>query len=743
MVQVYMVQAYMVQVSMAQVYMAQVYMAQVYMVQVYMVQVYMVQVHMVQVHMVHWAAEVHPRFKDEIRVHSRGFKEAPGRPRDTLESLTYARDTESLYTRDTVESTYAKTLRISHLHQEHSRDTVESLTYTRDTVESLTYTRDTVESLTYTRDTVESLTYTRDTVESLTYARDTAFNSCIDTSNSSQKYSPDMFRQQLEQQILVSVRGQGQSEGQRSLLTAPGSETSSRGSLVYPEREKDVDKDQHPASHHHADKGRSPLREAQKSGAERAKEKVRRKSEGERPKEREKRREGSKPERNSETERLKERERKDRKLEYDRLKIEERERQRAGKEKTQTNADKDKRKKSLEREKRKSFEDRERKKSEERERKKSEERERRKSIEREKRRSVEREKRRSEDRRRSEERERRKSPEKQKKREEEKDKRTTDKHYGGHSGSPEKRISSSSSSSNSRMVQQNSSGGGAGGGSRTDLSEAERAELERRERIQRYKDERRKQIAARYGTAEWSSSEESAGGEESSFLAYRRRRRKGRDADTSSTDLSPHDAKRPQENGSSLEGRGRRLVGGSSSEDVVMGVRTNRTSRLRHAALSSSSNNNNNNKNNNSSSAHDAVRDATPTTENVGDRGRAGEPSPDRASLKRLPDQAEGRTGIGGDSADSTLSGSDGRGGRRRVGGEERDKSHKRKSNLNRSTTSEEPAADLFPPTHPSDSNGEYQHLHTLLKAGVQLWRHNQKILLSRFITASTPVIKL
>ncbi|XP_042234899.1 serine/arginine repetitive matrix protein 2-like isoform X3 [Homarus americanus] len=257
------------------------------------------------------------------------------------------------------------------------------------------------------------------------------------------------------------------------------------------------------------------------------------------------------------------------------------------------------------------------------------------------------------------------------------------------------------------MVQQNSSGGGAGGGSRTDLSEAERAELERRERIQRYKDERRKQIAARYGTAEWSSSEESAGGEESSFLAYRRRRRKGRDADTSSTDLSPHDAKRPQENGSSLEGRGRRLVGGSSSEDVVMGVRTNRTSRLRHAALSSSSNNNNNNKNNNSSSAHDAVRDATPTTENVGDRGRAGEPSPDRASLKRLPDQAEGRTGIGGDSADSTLSGSDGRGGRRRVGGEERDKSHKRKSNLNRSTTSEEPAADLFPPTHPSDSNEE------------------------------------
>nr|XP_053642197.1 myb-like protein H [Cherax quadricarinatus] len=169
---------------------------------------------------------------------------------------------------------------------------------------------------------------------------------------------------------------------------------------------------------------------------------------------------------------------------------------------------------------------------------------------------------------------------------------------------------------------------------------------------------------------------------------------------------------RPQENGSSLEGRGRRLVGGSSSEEVVMGVRSTRTSRLRHAAFSSASNNNsggnNNNNNNNCSPAHEGVKDATPTLENVGERGR-GDASPDRAQLKRLPDQAEGRAGgVGGDSADSTLSGSDGRGGRRRaVGGEDRDKSHKRKSNLNRSARSDEPAVDAFPPPHPSDINGE------------------------------------
>lgn len=70
---------------------------------------------------------------------------------------------------------------------------------------------------------------------------------------------------------------------------------------------------------------------------------------------------------------------------------------------------------------------------------------------------------------------------------------------------------------------------------------------------------------------------------------------------------------------------------------------------------------------------------------------------------------ARAGVGVGGDSADSTLSGSDGRSGRaRRAGGEERDKSHKRKSNLNRSTT-EEATADPFPLSHPSDSNGEYE----------------------------------
>lgn len=70
--------------------------------------------------------------------------------------------------------------------------------------------------------------------------------------------------------------------------------------------------------------------------------------------------------------------------------------------------------------------------------------------------------------------------------------------------------------------------------------------------------------------------------------------------------------------------------------------------------------------------------------------------------------QAEGRMCV--DSADSTLSGSDGRGGRRQAGsGADRDKSHKRKSNLNRSTTSEvlPPAPDTLAPALPSDSNGE------------------------------------
>ncbi|KAK4304683.1 hypothetical protein Pmani_023381 [Petrolisthes manimaculis] len=94
----------------------------------------------------------------------------------------------------------------------------------------------------------------------------------------------------------------------------------------------------------------------------------------------------------------------------------------------------------------------------------------------------------------------------------------------------------------------------------------------------------------------------------------------------------------------------------------------------------------------------------------VGERGR-GDGGQNLPPLKRHSDQSEGRgVGVGGDSADSTLSGSDvGRGGRRSGRhGEEKDKSHKRKSHLNRSTTSEEPASEPFPPAHPSDSNGEY-----------------------------------
>lgn len=58
----------------------------------------------------------------------------------------------------------------------------------------------------------------------------------------------------------------------------------------------------------------------------------------------------------------------------------------------------------------------------------------------------------------------------------------------------------SSSSGSGRMVQQSGTSGGGGGGgagSRGEQDDPERAELERRERIQRYKDERRKQIAAR------------------------------------------------------------------------------------------------------------------------------------------------------------------------------------------------------------------------------------------------------
>nr|XP_045623516.1 uncharacterized protein LOC123773700 isoform X5 [Procambarus clarkii] len=452
----------------------------------------------------------------------------------------------------------------------------------------------------------------------------------------------------------------------------------------------------HDASPHRTGKGRSPLKEAQKgSDGERPKERQRRsESERHKPKDRPKERQKERP---SEAEKLKERERKDKKLEYDRLKIGDRERQRAAK--AQGSEEKERRRKSQEREKRKSLEDRER-------RRKSEERERRKSVERERKKSIEREKRRSE------ERDNRRHPEKQRQgeeREKRREKQRPENADDGRPGSPEKTISSSSSSNSSssrrRMVQQKSSGAGAGGGSRTDLPEAEqaeRAEQERRERIQRYKDERRKQIAARYGTAEWSSSEESGGaGEESSYLAYRRRRRRGRDVDTSSTELSPLDAtSRVQENGSSLEGRGRRAVGGSSSEDVVMGVRSTRTSRLRHAALSSSSNNNNNNNNlinNNSSSAQDVARDpATPAHEKAA-------ASPDQACHKRVPDQ-----GVGGDSADSTLSGSDGRGGRRRRQSvEDRDKSHKRKSNLNRSANSEEPAADVFASLRPTDANEE------------------------------------
>ncbi|XP_042881684.1 serine/arginine repetitive matrix protein 2-like isoform X2 [Penaeus japonicus] len=484
---------------------------------------------------------------------------------------------------------------------------------------------------------------------------------------------------------------------------------------------------------HHADNGGSLVKEARKS--EHAKQKERRKSEGERPKEKERKRDGERAK--GANEKLKEREKKDKKLEYERLRIGEREKRRSEREKEKRKSFERERKAPNEerRDRKKSGEERERKKSgEERERKKSgEERERKKSSEREKRRSEEREKRRSEERerRRSEERVKRKSPEKAK-RESERRERSLDKEYARLSLSPEKRLSSSSGSG--RMVQQSGTSGGggsgSGAGSRGEQDDPERAELERRERIQRYKDERRKQIAARYGTAEWSSSEESGTGEESSYRAYRRRRRAGRDNNDSSTnDLSSQDAaKRPHENGSSLEGRGsgggRRGVLGSSSEDVVAAagsVRTTRASRLRQAALTSpnanNNNNNSNNNNNNSGNNNNSFNNnnnnnsANPVqelkdSEGVGERGR-GEAPPDLPPPKRPPDQGDARAGVGvgGDSADSTLSGSDGRSGRaRRAGGEERDKSHKRKSNLNRSTT-EEATADPFPLTHPSDSN--------------------------------------
>ncbi|CAL4061262.1 unnamed protein product, partial [Meganyctiphanes norvegica] len=415
---------------------------------------------------------------------------------------------------------------------------------------------------------------------------------------------------------------------------------------------------------------------------------------------------------------LQEREQRDKKKEYDRLKITQRERQSQQQKQNNNNNNTDETK-------RRSNDKSSRLHQQQQQHKKRvvDEREKRKSIERDKRRSEERE---VKNQRSSEERDKRSrtSPEKLVKRKvvDERDvQKTKIKNSNRHSQSPEKTRRSltpekrrSSSSSSNKMVQQlheqqqqqqqqqTKQQQQLQDSSSTSVQDmdSEKADAERRERIQRYKDERRKQIAARYGGAEWSSSEES-GGDDTPSRSYRRRRRAKDAQDTSSTEQSTLETRRGHENGSSLEGRRkRRLRGGSSSEDVVQGVgrSSNRTARLRQSPLSHIAATNLLNDN---ATADDNRNSPLPTPPTEG----GSEVSSELPPLRRPTDIVAALDSPRGliDSAESPLSGSDTRSGRRRGQGN-KDKSNKRMSNLNRATTSEE-TADLYVLSQPSDSN--------------------------------------
>ncbi|RXG54857.1 hypothetical protein Avbf_08052 [Armadillidium vulgare] len=208
------------------------------------------------------------------------------------------------------------------------------------------------------------------------------------------------------------------------------------------------------------------------------------------------------------------------------------------------------------------------------------------------------------------------------------------------------------------------------------VSGDEKAEQEKRDRIQRYKEERRKQMAARYGTNDVSSSDEENTHSSSLGGLYKRRRRP-RSGLGPTSDAQNIDGKRLQS--SSLEHLKKSHENITSESLSHLRSEPPSAKELLEQSFTSTSTtgtSNNNEIHSLKDEAHFAYNQETTS-----------EPSAQRRSP-----QEGGRV----DSADSTLSGSEGRvGGRRRTSGDEKDKSHKRKSHLNRASTSEEA---VYPP---------------------------------------------